>query len=85
MAHQDAELTRLSWVYGFNRGIYMTPGRDEQWTLSVQHTEDDVDHVRGGVRGDGPGADPERPESTRGRLRVIPDGHSGLRPAILEA
>ncbi len=47
MAHQDAELTRLSWVYGFNRGIYMTPGRDEQWTLSVQHTEDDVDHVVG--------------------------------------
>jgi glutamate-1-semialdehyde 2,1-aminomutase len=22
----------------------MTPGREEEWTLSVQHSEDDVDH-----------------------------------------
>src|SRR5262249_62106149 len=44
MAHQDAALTALSWVYGFNRGIYMTPGRDEQWTLPVQHTEHAVHH-----------------------------------------
>ena len=25
-----------------NRGIFMTPGDEEQWTISVQHTEDDV-------------------------------------------
>jgi glutamate-1-semialdehyde 2,1-aminomutase len=25
-----------------NRGIFMTPGDEEQWTLSVQHSEDDV-------------------------------------------
>ena len=26
-----------------NRGVFMTPGDEEQWTLSVQHTEADVD------------------------------------------
>ena len=26
-----------------NRGIYMTPGREEEWTLSVMHTEEAVD------------------------------------------
>jgi glutamate-1-semialdehyde 2,1-aminomutase len=25
-----------------NRGIFMTPGDEEQWTISVQHTEDDI-------------------------------------------
>jgi glutamate-1-semialdehyde 2,1-aminomutase len=23
-------------------GVFMTPGIDEQWTLSVQHTDEDV-------------------------------------------
>jgi glutamate-1-semialdehyde 2,1-aminomutase len=31
-----------SWMV--NRGIFMTPGDEEQWTISVQHTEDDVRH-----------------------------------------
>jgi glutamate-1-semialdehyde 2,1-aminomutase len=26
-----------------NRGIFMTPGREEEWTLSVTHGDDDVD------------------------------------------
>jgi glutamate-1-semialdehyde 2,1-aminomutase len=26
-----------------NRGVFMTPGREEEWTLSVTHTLDDVD------------------------------------------
>jgi glutamate-1-semialdehyde 2,1-aminomutase len=26
-----------------NRGIFMTPGREEEWTLSVTHTLDQVD------------------------------------------
>ena len=26
-----------------NRGIYMTPGREEEWTLSVTHTDEAVD------------------------------------------
>jgi glutamate-1-semialdehyde 2,1-aminomutase len=25
-------------------GVYMTPGADEQWTLSVMHTDDELDH-----------------------------------------
>jgi glutamate-1-semialdehyde 2,1-aminomutase len=25
-----------------NRGIFMTPGDEEQWTISVQHTEEDI-------------------------------------------
>ena len=42
-ANQDGELTELAWVYAMNRGIYMTPGREEEWTLSVQHTIEDCD------------------------------------------
>jgi len=41
--HQDAELCDLAWLWNLNRGIFMTPGREEEWTLSVTHTEDDVD------------------------------------------
>ena len=42
--HQDAELCDLAWLWNLNRGIFMTPGREEEWTLSVQHSEEDVDH-----------------------------------------
>ena len=28
-----------------NRGIFTTPGREEEWTLSVTHTEEAVDYV----------------------------------------
>ena len=35
----DAELSELSWLYHMNHGIFMTPGRDEEWTLSVAHTD----------------------------------------------
>ena len=42
-ANQDAELADLAWVWNMNRGIFMTPGREEEWTLSVQHTLEDVD------------------------------------------
>lgn len=37
------ELFEASWAWAMNRGIFMTPGDEEQWTLSVQHTDDDVD------------------------------------------
>jgi glutamate-1-semialdehyde 2,1-aminomutase len=40
---QDVELTELAWLYNMNRGIYMTPGREEEWTLSVTHQDADVD------------------------------------------
>ncbi len=42
-ANQDGELTELAWLYAMNRGIFMTPGREEEWTLSTQHTIEDCD------------------------------------------
>jgi glutamate-1-semialdehyde 2,1-aminomutase len=41
--NQDAELSDLAWLFNVNRGIFMTPGREEEWTLSVTHTEEAVD------------------------------------------
>lgn len=41
--YQDAELADLAWLYNANRGIFMTPGREEEWTLSVTHTDEAVD------------------------------------------
>jgi glutamate-1-semialdehyde 2,1-aminomutase len=43
MATQDAELPHLAWLFMMNRGIFMTPGREEEWTLSVTHTAEDCD------------------------------------------
>jgi glutamate-1-semialdehyde 2,1-aminomutase len=42
-ASQDADLADLAWLFNMNRGIFMTPGREEEWTLSVSHTEETVD------------------------------------------
>jgi glutamate-1-semialdehyde 2,1-aminomutase len=41
--NQDVEVTDLAWLYNMNRGIFMTPGREEEWTLSVAHTAEDCD------------------------------------------
>jgi glutamate-1-semialdehyde 2,1-aminomutase len=41
--NQDEELSDLAWLFNMNRGIFMTPGREEEWTLSVTHTEESVD------------------------------------------
>jgi glutamate-1-semialdehyde 2,1-aminomutase len=38
----DEELSTLSWLYHMNHGIFMTPGVDEQWTLSVLHADEDL-------------------------------------------
>jgi glutamate-1-semialdehyde 2,1-aminomutase len=38
----DPDLFAASWAWLVNRGIYLTPGDEEQWTVSVQHSEDDV-------------------------------------------
>jgi glutamate-1-semialdehyde 2,1-aminomutase len=43
MENQDAALTHLAWLYMMNRGVFMTPGREEEWTLSVAHTIEDAD------------------------------------------
>ena len=41
--NQDEELSELAWLFNVNRGIFMTPGREEEWTLSVTHTDEAVD------------------------------------------
>jgi glutamate-1-semialdehyde 2,1-aminomutase len=38
----DKSLAYLSWLYQCNRGVMMAPGAEENWTLSVQHSVDDV-------------------------------------------
>jgi glutamate-1-semialdehyde 2,1-aminomutase len=42
-ANQDKDLAELAWLYNMNRGIFMTPGREEEWTLSVTHDDASVD------------------------------------------
>jgi glutamate-1-semialdehyde 2,1-aminomutase len=42
-SQQDAAMAELAWLYNMNRGIFMTPGREEEWTLSVTHTDESVD------------------------------------------
>jgi glutamate-1-semialdehyde 2,1-aminomutase len=38
----DKSLSYLSWLYQSNRGVLMAPGAEENWTLSVQHSVEDV-------------------------------------------
>jgi glutamate-1-semialdehyde 2,1-aminomutase len=40
---QDVPLCDLAWLWNMNHGIFMTPGREEEWTLSVMHTFEAVD------------------------------------------
>jgi glutamate-1-semialdehyde 2,1-aminomutase len=38
------ELYAASFPWVMNRGVFMTPGDEEQWTISVQHSDADIDH-----------------------------------------
>jgi glutamate-1-semialdehyde 2,1-aminomutase len=38
----EHDLSDLAWLYHMNAGIFMTPGQDEEWTLSVLHTDADL-------------------------------------------
>jgi len=38
----DEELSTLAWLYHMNHGIFMTPGVEEEWTLSIAHTDEDL-------------------------------------------
>src|SRR5487761_884015 len=38
----DKPAAYLAWLYQCNRGVLMAPGAEENWTLSVQHSEADV-------------------------------------------
>lgn len=41
--NQNGALCNLAWLWNMNRGIFMTPGREEEWTLSITHTDQAVD------------------------------------------
>jgi glutamate-1-semialdehyde 2,1-aminomutase len=38
----DDGLSRLAWLYHMNRGIFMTPGAEEEWTLSIAHSDEEL-------------------------------------------
>jgi len=38
----DQDLATLAWLYHMNHGIFMTPGVEEEWTISVAHSDEDV-------------------------------------------
>ncbi|MGA7270655.1 MAG: aspartate aminotransferase family protein [Acidimicrobiia bacterium] len=40
----NENLNYLGWLYHMVNGVYMTPGADEQWTLSIMHDDDELDH-----------------------------------------
>ncbi|GIL36147.1 aspartate aminotransferase family protein [Phycicoccus sp. DTK01] len=46
----DFAMAELSWLWGVNRNILTPPGLDEQWLVSLAHTDEDmnllVEHVR---------------------------------------
>jgi glutamate-1-semialdehyde 2,1-aminomutase len=44
---QDHELVALAWLYNFNRGVIIAPGREEEWTLSIAHSDEDIDRYVG--------------------------------------
>jgi glutamate-1-semialdehyde 2,1-aminomutase len=39
----NVALFEACWPWVVNRGVFMTPGDEEQWTISVQHDEADID------------------------------------------
>ena len=39
----DDELSTLAWLYHMNHGIFMTPGVEEEWTLSIAHGDEDLE------------------------------------------
>jgi glutamate-1-semialdehyde 2,1-aminomutase len=43
----DGDLNYLAWLYHMNAGVFMTPGGDEQWTLSIAHSDEELDHYIG--------------------------------------
>lgn len=47
----DFEVAELSWLWGVNRGVLTPPGLDEQWLVSLAHTQEDMDLLVGTFRG----------------------------------
>jgi len=40
----DFDLAFAQWMHGINRGVLLPPGLDEQWLISVLHTQADAMH-----------------------------------------
>ncbi len=40
----DFDLAFAQWMHGINRGVLLPPGLDEQWLISVMHTETQAMH-----------------------------------------
>ncbi|MEN9301212.1 MAG: hypothetical protein RLZZ254_993, partial [Actinomycetota bacterium] len=40
----DFDLAFAQWIHGINRGVLLPPGLDEQWLISVMHTDADALH-----------------------------------------
>jgi len=38
----DFELAFAQWIHGINRGVLLPPGLDEQWLISVMHSDEDA-------------------------------------------
>ncbi|MEY3681243.1 MAG: hypothetical protein RL547_1856, partial [Actinomycetota bacterium] len=36
------DLAYAQWIHGINRGVLLPPGLDEQWLISVMHTDEDA-------------------------------------------
>jgi glutamate-1-semialdehyde 2,1-aminomutase len=45
----DDDLAALAWLYHMNNGVFMTPGVEEEWTLSIAHTEEDLEQFAGAL------------------------------------
>ena len=43
----DFDTAELSWLWGVNRGVLTPPGLDEQWLVSLAHTDADMAHLVG--------------------------------------
>ncbi|CCH76070.1 Glutamate-1-semialdehyde 2,1-aminomutase [Nostocoides japonicum T1-X7] len=43
----DFGVAELSWLWGVNRGVLTPPGLDEQWLVSLAHTDADMDTLVG--------------------------------------
>ena len=41
----DFETAELAWLWGLNRGVLTPPGLDEQWLVSLAHTQKDMDKM----------------------------------------
>jgi glutamate-1-semialdehyde 2,1-aminomutase len=38
----DLDIAFAQWIHGINRGILLPPGLDEQWLISIMHTNEEA-------------------------------------------